>query len=343
MKKIVGIIGAAAVLASSIFAADVAGQLKLGAKLYDSESKSILTTPASSGWDDNNTYFKLSATTDIAGAEMHFSAEDATYYNYSLWFKPIDALKVTAGNVSVSSIAKGTFAWWATTAKFESSFGEGKKCDGFKFDITVDNLSFTFLSAKTALLNFSNEGYAVLGDFWLDGKFGLGDYGTIQVAATKGATINAYGVGGWETAGLAFLVAYDHMPWQQTGFYADVLVNLADAKAFEGVSSQIGGQYVADGLAIRLTNMIAFGQHYGDGENHFDYGFVAKASYAIDAFTPYIQLLGNEIMDKKCGLEVGCDTNVGACAINVAFTTTLNFNEGSTFSFAIPVYLSVGL
>ena len=336
MKKIVGIIGAAAVLASSIFAADVAARVKLGDDLFNSDKK-VLTAPASTGWDVNNTFFKLSVNTDNAGASMNVTNEDANIKNLAVWFKPIDSLKITVGNNSIESFVNGTFAWWAKSARVEDKAG-------FRFEFNADALTLNFLSFGDALLNLNNKGYDIVGNFWVDGRYNLGDAGSIQVFVTKGADINAYGVGGWEQAGLAFGAAYNHMGWQQTGFYADAFINLANAKEFEGVGSQIGGQYCADGLALRLTNMIAFGTHYGakDGDSYFfDYGFVAKASYAIDAYTPYIQVMGHEIMNKKCGLEIGLDTSFGACAFNINFQTTLDFNEGSKFSFKVPMSFDV--
>jgi hypothetical protein len=337
MKKIVGIIAAVA-MATSVFAADVAARVKVGNKLFNSADKTVLTTPASDGWDVNNTFFKFSTSSDNAGASMFVSkGADAQIYNLAVWFKPIDSLKITVGSNSIESIVNGTFAWWAKSARIEDK-------DGVRFEFTSDALTINFLSFANPLLSLDAEGYAKLGNFWLDGRYNLGDAGNIQLFVTKGADINAYGVGGWESAGLAIGVAYNNMPWQQTGYYADVLINLADAKEFEGVASQIGGQYCADGLALRLTNMIGFGTHYGakDGDKYyFDYGFVAKASYAIDAYTPYLQVMGHEIMSKKCGLELGMDTSFGACAFNIAFSTTLDFNEGSKFTFEIPMHFDV--
>ena len=342
MKKIVAGLAALA-MAASVFAVDVTAQLKMESDIFDSTSKSVLTTPVSTGWDGNNTYLKFSASGDKSGAQFSLNGadgEDIDFLNYSLWFKPVDALKITIGNAPVgASIAQGTFAWWAVSARLNND----EDAYGVRFDLTFDALSFAFYSAKSALLNFSNSGYAVLGDFWFEGKYNLGDAGTIQGFVTKGANINAYGVGGWETTGLAFGVAYNNMPWQQTGYYADVVANLDSNFKFEGVASQIGGQYCTNGLALRLTNMIAYGSHYGSADKYFDYGFAFKASYAIDAWTPWIQLVGNEILDKKLGLSAGVDTKVGSVDISIAFESALDFNSGSTFSFKLPVYFTVAL
>ncbi len=329
---------AVAAMATSMFAADVAAQLKLGTNLY--ADKAVFTKPTSAGWDDNNTFMKMSVAGDQAGAEIHLSKEDVSLYGLSLWFKPIDAIKVTVGNNTSSTFVKGTFAWWAPTAKLEN-------VTGIKVNGTIGDLGPEALYAAESkpeepkalsFLDFNKTGYDVVGNFWVQGTYNLGSAGAVQAYVTKGAVLNAYGVGGWgHTAGLAIGLAYDHMPWQQTGFYADALVNFnesGDSLEFDEVVGQLGGQFCKDGLALRLVNCFAY-------DSKFAYGFVAKASYAINAYTPYVQLLGNSILDKSLGAEVGVDFNVGSCAINAAFKTTIDFTGASAFEFAIPVSFTV--
>ena len=343
MKKIIGIMAVAA-MATSMFAADVTAQVKLGTKLFD--DKKVLTTPESTGWDDNNTFMKMSVAGDNVGAEIHLSKEDVSLYGLSLWFKPVDAVKVTVGNNTAGTITKGTFAWWAQSAKIENQMG-------IKVEVNVGSLGLEFLVAdnkstdeKEAFLNFNKSGYDMLSPFWVAGKYNLGSAGTIQAFVTKGAEINAYGVGGWKNTmndcALAFGVAYDHMPWQQTGFYGDVLVNFAkdgNGLKFDEVGGQIGGQYCANGLAVRLVGLYAYGNKYGTTK--FDAGFVAKASYAIDAYTPYLQLLGNGIMDKSLTAEIGVDFNVGSCAINAAVNIPMSFDKMGETKVTVPVSFGV--
>ena len=331
MKKIVSILAVAA-LATSVFAADVAAQFKVGTNLY--ANKAVLTSPASSGWDDNNTFFKLTGNLDAAGAEIHVSDVDATLYGISLWFSPIENLKVTVGNNTVGTIEKGTFAWWAQSVKLEN-------VNGIKVNYNIGDLGLEFLSANNALLDFNNSGYDVVGDFWLAATYGLGDAGTIQAFVSKGATINAYGVGGWGTeCGLVVGAAYDHMPWQQTGFYGDVFVNFKNDFSFQEVAGQFGGQYAADGLALRLTNMVAFGEKYGT-PNTFSYGFAAKAEYALGDYTPYLQLLGNDIMDSKLQAVLGCVTNMGGCEVEAMVQCDMNFSDMSATTVSVPVTFKV--
>ena len=335
---------AVAAMATSMFAADVTAQVKLSTKLFD--DKKVLTTPESAGWDDNNTYMKMSVASDNVGAEIHLSKEDVSLYGLSLWFKPVDTVKVTVGNNTAGTITKGTFAWWAQSAKIENQMG-------IKAEVNVGSLGLEFLVAdnkstdeKEAFLNFNKSGYDMLSPFWLAGKYSLGSAGTIQAFVTKGAEINAYGVGGWKNSmndcALAFGVAYDHMPWQQTGFYGDVLVNFAkdgNGLKFDEVAGQIGGQYCANGLAVRLVGLYAYGNKYGTTK--FDAVFVAKASYAIDAYTPYLQLLGNGIMDKSLTAEIGVDFNVGSCAINAAVNIPMSFDKMGETKVTVPVSFTV--
>lgn len=335
---------AVAAMATSMFAVDVTAQVKLSTKLFD--DKKVLTTPESAGWDDNNTYMKMSVASDNVGAEIHLSKEDVSLYGLSLWFKPVDTVKVTVGNNTAGTITKGTFAWWAQSAKIENQMG-------IKAEVNVGSLGLEFLVAdnkstdeKEAFLNFNKSGYDMLSPFWLAGKYSLGSAGTIQAFVTKGAEINAYGVGGWKNSmndcALAFGVAYDHMPWQQTGFYGDVLVNFAkdgNGLKFDEVAGQIGGQYCANGLAVRLVGLYAYGNKYGTTK--FDAGFVAKASYAIDAFTPFLQLFGNGIMDKSLTAEIGVDFNVGSCAINAAVNIPMSFDKMGETKVTVPVSFTV--
>lgn len=330
MKKIVSILAVAA-LATSVFAADVAAQFKVGTNLY--ANKAVLTSPESSGWDDNNTFFKLTGNLDAAGAEIHVSDVDASLYGISLWFSPIENLKVTVGNNTVGTIEKGTFAWWAQSVKLEN-------VNGIKVNYNIGDLGLEFLSANNALLDFNNSGYDIVGDFWLAATYGLGDAGNVQAFVSKGAAINAYGVGGWMSGALVIGAAYDHMPWQQTGFYGDAFVSLNGDMSFQEVGGQIGGQYAADGLALRLTNMVAYGHKYGAPDATFSYGFAAKAEYALGDYTPYLQILGHEVMDGKLGATLGCVTNMGGCEVEAMVQCDMDFSA-NTYGVSVPVTFKV--
>lgn len=312
MKKIVMGIAAVA-MAASMFAADVSAKLKLGTSLW--ESNKVLTTPTSTGWDVNNTFFKLAASGDNSGVEFCLFDEDAKFHGLSMWFKPTDSLKITVGNMTVGTITKGTFAYWAQSVKQENEMG-------VKLDASFGDFSLEVASLHKGLLDTKAKGLDMIGNFWIGGTYAMGNAGTIQGFITKGALLNAYGVGGWKndstntedyyTMGLA----YDHQPWEQTGFFADAYVNFTGSKfEFDQFGTQIGGQFVNDGLALRMVNIVTYGNRYGTPKT-LDYGCAAQASYAIDAWTPYVKVIYSGIKAKKVEIETGVDTTVGGVAIN---------------------------
>ncbi len=111
MKKIVGILSAAAVLATSVFAADVSAATKISGSLfgYDADKNVTLLNER----DDSHEYAQpnmtFSASDEKAGATIKL-----TTHNYggdnrgvllreqTIWFKPLDALKLTVGNFDVA-------------------------------------------------------------------------------------------------------------------------------------------------------------------------------------------------------------------------------------------------
>ena len=80
MKKIIAM-GAAVALAASMFAAEVAGNLKLNGKLanFDGDNFTLLHAPGveSNPWGGNQT-LKLSVNADVAGASVDFLSKKST-------------------------------------------------------------------------------------------------------------------------------------------------------------------------------------------------------------------------------------------------------------------------
>ena len=114
MKKIIAM-GAAVALAASMFAAEVAGNLKLNGKLanFDGDNFTLLHAPdvESNPW--GNQTLKLSVNADVAGASVDFLSKKSTATsvkvdtdvdavlgcNWKIWFKPADMVKLTVGNL----------------------------------------------------------------------------------------------------------------------------------------------------------------------------------------------------------------------------------------------------
>ena len=343
MKKIVMGIAAVA-MAASMFAADVSGRVKMDTKVFNTAAKEydkgaikdasahkVFSRPASMGWDEDNTFLKFAASTENSGAELWLQGEDAKFAQYSIWFKPVDALKVTIGDIFVQDGVRGTFGWWDYSVWY-------KHKNAVLVNANVGPVALEIACAD--LIKWDNKGYGMLGDFWLGATFGLGDAGSLKVVATKGATLRNYGLNGWsaptnDSGNLTAGIAYDNMPWQTTGYNASAFVKFDTAWKFQRVFGQVNGQLILDAVNLRLVNVYCYA-------DKFKYGFLARAELkTIDGVTPFVELQGNEIMDKKLTANLGCETAVGGCAINAYINVNMNF-AGST-TVAMPVEFTFNL
>ncbi len=122
MKKIVGILGAAVMLASSVFAADMAAKVYMtgnvaGGTFNGDATEAYFWNLTKQDQKDADALV-ISTNGDKSGANFQF------WYNYdgsgsanlvvrstNLWFKPIDMVKVIVGDVSESNY-KEHIDWW---------------------------------------------------------------------------------------------------------------------------------------------------------------------------------------------------------------------------------------
>ena len=144
MKKIVGIMGAALMLASSMFAADFSARVVMEGSVaggtIDITKDDDANANQTNFWTLNSKDQKdadalvVSVNGDKAGANFQF------WYNYAgndadlkvrstnLWFKPIDMVKVTVGDVSVKTYNEMIDYWKVAvgnSADEHNNWGEG--------------------------------------------------------------------------------------------------------------------------------------------------------------------------------------------------------------------------
>ena len=119
MKKIVGIIGAAAVLASSIFAADVSARVIMEGSLASGSGDTVklLTLNQKDQKDDDALIFSINDGKAGANFQAWYKydgsdgAQKLGVRSANVWFKPIDQIKVTIGDVSIGTY-KEMIHWW---------------------------------------------------------------------------------------------------------------------------------------------------------------------------------------------------------------------------------------
>ena len=139
MKKIVGIIGAVA-MATSLFAADVSAGTKINGKLfnYGADEKLQLFSENNDSHDYANPNFVFGIAGDKAGASLKITTSSNTspaQTTQTIWFKPIDALKITAGNYDVA-LNKEQIDWTeSVTALGGNGYLVSFNSNGFGLDL----------------------------------------------------------------------------------------------------------------------------------------------------------------------------------------------------------------
>ena len=418
MKKIVGIIAAVA-MATSVFAIDVASMLQLDGNLA-TFGKDKFNAIELNEWDPQGTsdfVWKFSVSGDNAGATIfNFAPGDkhwattkdptvtvdangnatvswaekgSTIQNYSLWFKPADFVKITAGYLDYDYGVKPHFGWWASVINREDY--------GLKTDFTFGALNLSFAlagnyegiwssgAANSYWTSNSYEGLRKLGEFWLAGSYNVDGVGTFGAGVHRGAKVNPHGFAQtqcWGKTPLAINAYYSNQPWGQTGYFADFALVFAEKSQFaeyewsyknekgngtdsgyglmlDRLTGQLYGEihvdaltvYIVDVLELQLSDKYQSSSTSGWKHNEkmdlkkFKDGFEIKAQYAIDAYTPYIQIDGYNIMDKKLGVKTAVGFNVGACAVDVGANFALDFNSDvvSACTVTVPFEFTINL
>jgi len=144
MKKIVGILAAAALIATSVFAADVSAQVRIAGDIFAYDGTTIKTdkdgkktaagsfkmlraaTQSQPYWTP---YITLSTSTDEAGASVLFTTggdgtTDIGIERSNVWFKPLDFLTIKAG-FQEYNMNQETIDWTTISANHADSFGYG--------------------------------------------------------------------------------------------------------------------------------------------------------------------------------------------------------------------------
>ena len=143
MKKIVGILSAAAVLAASVFAADVSAKVKLTGSLLnyadDDFTALKLNNHAAHGYEP---LMSMGVSTDNAGATVKIknlnewvSGEGLTDTSWNIWFKAFDLVKVDMGQIS-GSLNQETIDYSLSNSTWDNGgYGVTVNTNGVEFGV----------------------------------------------------------------------------------------------------------------------------------------------------------------------------------------------------------------
>jgi len=369
MKKIVGILTAAAI-ATSVFAADVSASTKINGKLfaYENEYTEDLGKPTAKlvpqttkiftenndSHDYANPNITFSVSDDKAGAKVNLTTDGGTktveLKTQTIWFKPVDALKVTVGSFD-QALNKEQIKWTESAANLG---GNGLllsvNVEGFGLDIGLEKANgadwFTKKDVKkdatTILPFFIKAGYSA-------------DFGTIagfvdfnhskrdKIYAGHDYLFNGYGKAGYEvktdaeTGDPAITDIFFGAGYNNTFNGINVFVNALGymAKNFAWVRPEVYVAGSADAFSYKLFAaptifmdsdwLKANGDADGDRAN-LDLQILAYAQYALDNVTVYARFDDVNVLAKKFVSEIrfGAQGSVGGMGYN----TWLQINTG---------------
>ena len=231
MKKIVGILAVAA-MATSMFAAEVAGNLKLNGKLavFDGDNFTLLHAPdvESNPW--GNQTLKLSISADVAGAKVDFlnKKDKVIGANWNIWFKPADMVKLTVGNLGGYELNSETINW--TNLVNNGGWGYAGEVNVDAFSLAISTTSDKWLAKDKEVPNlYLRAGYAA-------------DFGKIQAAMKADNTFKK----------LQFAAGFTGSA-DSISYFADVLFGM-DSTGDKTVNSLLADaflRYGADALEVK--------------------------------------------------------------------------------------------
>ena len=193
MKKIVGILSAAAVLAASVFAADVSASAGLSSTLFESDTDGkvvVLGSLANKQTAAHATLFSLQYSSDVAGGGVKYWGKDnrLEFGAFNVWFKPMEGLKLSFMENELGLFGDKYKGWEAhAVAKVGKGYGVEYSISGLTF-----NLNFVPEFAGKA----NRDACAGINEFGLKAAYAA-DFGNVAVIADfnngpdkKGESVN---------------------------------------------------------------------------------------------------------------------------------------------------------
>ena len=332
MKKIVGIIAAAAILATSVFAADVSATAKVSSDLFKSVGQDQLkddgvTVDTPEGATtvfgslnnaqkaDYATLFSLQVSTDNAGGGVKYWGDNAaskvTFGAFNVWFKPTDNIKLSFKENGGGLFGDKYHGYYANNvAGYDAGYG---------INFGLDALSIDVCFGENFVTKASKDADAVIGQ--IGAKVGYNaDFGSIAVIfkATNQAADPAKNIEGGNFKVIEIGAGYQGS-FDVVGVVFNAGAKITDGKADIGINPSAGGNIDAISWAIDVPVKIPNG---GDAE----VGLNAKAGYALDNVKFTLRFEDGNLLAKDFAATIGLaiEGNVGIASWKV----DPNYNTG---------------
>ena len=338
MKKIVGIIAAVAMIATSVFAADISAATKISGSIFgiDKDKKVEMLNERNDSHDYANPNFSMSVSGDKAGASVNIttnnyggSNEGVSLTSQSIWFKPFDAFTVKVGNFDVA-LNKEQIDWT------ESKTGLGG--NGFLFSINTSGfgLDFGLTGHEGAWFSKADGTDAVLKQFFFKVAYGA-DFGNIGAFASFNDD-NEDGKNGTSKASTIKNIKFG-AGYRNNFDGLDVFLNVVGwmGDKFDWIRPEL---YLSGSVDSFGYSLFAAPQIWtnGDLNKSTELELIAKVTFGMDGFTPYAYFKAANILAStfNATIKVGANGSIGA----VGWNTWAQF-EVADKAFSVPFELSL--
>ena len=319
MKKIVGILSAAAVLAASVFAADVSASAGLSSTLFESDTDGkvvVLDSLANKQTADYATLFSLQYSSDVAGGGVKYWGKDdnVKFGKFNVWFKPMEGLKLSFLDNSLGLFGDKYNGWEAHAV---AGVGEG-----YGVEYSINGLTFNLNFVPKFVEKANKDASAKIGEFGLKAAYAA-DFGKVAVVADfnngtdkdgKDVNFNSFKVGAGYSGKIADVVdLVGTVGFQYNQAVENHFTDFAFQKRLNKLLATVsaGGNIDALGWAVCVpatVEFVTFPKENYSLPAEFKLGLEVSASYKISniglkAYFKSTDLFVHDIDKEKSGKE----------------------------------------
>ena len=352
MKKIVGILAAAAVAASA-FAADVSAATKLSGSLfsYNADKTFGMFTERNDSHDYAQPNMTFSVSDDRVGATVKLTTNNyggdsngVVLTTQTIWFKPFDVLKVTVGNFDVA-LNKETIDYTESkTALGGNGFLASVNVEGFGLDLGLSGHEGNWFEKKDGVdpvlrQFFVKAGYSAdFGNIGAFVSFNDDEKDSSGNNLIYNATSKATGAIKRIKFGAGYAKNFDGI-----NMFVNVVGYMGDKFDWVRPEVFVNGSVEDFGFAVFAAPVIFTNS---DLNYKTQLEVVAKLTYKIDAVTAYAYFKDGNIMNDKfvSTIKLGAQGSIGAMGWNIwaqIDTNSLNTAKTDTATaFSLPFELT---
>ena len=364
---------AAAAIATSVFAADVSAATKMKGQLfsYDNAKNLGIFTQSNDSHDYANPNITFSISDEKAGATVKLTTdgkedtEGIRQTTQTIWFKPVDALKVTVGSFD-QALNKEQIKWTESAANLG---GNGLllslNVEGFGLDFGIENTDGDPVSYKNGLaaywfLKEDGKDNASIKPFFIKASYAA-DFGSIagfvdfnhsgrdRIYAGHDYLFNGYGAAGYTPKDGAVTDVFFGAGYNNTFNGINVFVNVLGymADKFEWVRPEAYVAGSADAFSYKLfvaPTIFMDSDWKKAKDKSLDLQVLAYAQYALDAATVYARFDDVNVLADKFESEIrfGAQGSVGGMGYNAWLQ--INTGKGADkdkIDIAVPFELTI--